>query len=123
MTMAKGDQDVEKHVSRGTLEKLLKAADRCNSAIGSAREEYGQAVEKAKGLNKFAFGVVQKLYKKDPAQAAKDIRALNLYIEQLGLDAQGDLEDAINDAEAAEEEEEGGDGDDPNGSNVTRLHH
>lgn len=98
------DQQTEKHVSRGTLEKLLKASDRCTTEVGVARQAYGEQLTKAcnGGLNRFAFGIVQKLWRKDPAKAAQDIRALNLYIDQLGLNAQLDLEDQINDAEATD---------------------
>jgi len=98
---AKTDTDVERHVSRGTLKMLLKASAVCSSEMGASRERYGAQVEKAEkgGLNKFAFGVVQKLWKQDAVKAAHNIRALLLYIDLLGLDAQGDLEDAINDAD------------------------
>ena len=102
------DKTVEKHVSKGTLEKLLKASQVCSSQCGDARQSYGDKVTKAanEGLNKFAFGVVQRLWKQDPAIAAHNIRAMLLYIEHLGLDAQADLEDVINDGDDDREDAE-----------------
>ena len=50
-----------------------------------------------RNLNKFAFRIIRQLDKQDPAKAAHNIRALNLYIDMLGLAAQTDLEDAIDD--------------------------
>ena len=93
--------DGEKQISKGGLEKLLKASQVCTTDCGTARQKFGEQVNDAsnRGLNRFAFGVVNKLYKQDPAVAALNIRAIKLYIEHLDLDAQGDLEDVINDGD------------------------
>lgn len=103
------DKNVEKHISRGTLEKLLKSNARCASTIGDARQAFGEELSKAtnRGLNKFAFGVVKKLYNQDPAKAAQNIRAIMHYVELLGLDAQSDLEDVIDDGNDEVEEANG----------------
>ncbi len=76
--------------------------------MGAANGLASAAMEKAEraGLNKFAFGVARKLYKQDPVKAAHNIRALMLYIDLLGLEAQTDIEDAIKEQDKADERDE-----------------
>jgi hypothetical protein len=112
MAKKQTDQTVERHVNKGDLEKLLRADAQLNTANGDARQSYDQVLAPLvkKGLNKYAFGVVKKLYKMGDLKAAHAIRAIDLYIDMLGLRAQGDLEDIIDDATAeAEAEANGGD--------------
>ena len=97
--MKKDRSNIEKHVSKGTLEKLLKAKSRMESEAGTARQAYGDALSTAAnlGLNPWAFRQAAALHKMDPGKAAQNIRALELYIDHLGLAAQTDLEDVIDD--------------------------
>lgn len=97
----------ERHISKPGLEKLLKAADSCESSIGMARAALGEKLEKAEAedhLNKWAFRVVRQLNKMDPVKCAHNIRALYLYLDLLGLPEQTDLEDAIAGAELEPED-------------------
>src|SRR5580765_3160284 len=98
-------EQTEKHLGRPALEKLLKALDVRDSEVGAANGLASAAMEKSEraGLNKFAFGVARKLYKQDPVKAAHNIRALMLYIDLLGLEAQTDIEDAIKEQDKADE--------------------
>ena len=98
----------ERHVSKGQLEKLLGASERCQTSCEDARFKVKVEIEKAKasGLNPWAFGIVKQLWKQDASKAAHNIRALKLYIDHLGLEAQADLEDVINDLDVDEDEDE-----------------
>lgn len=94
----------ERHISKPRLESLLKADQAASSDISARRAELGNKLTKAETddhLNKFAFGIVKRLWKMDAVKAAHNIRALSLYIDLLGLAAQGDLEDAIDEDKAA----------------------
>lgn len=90
----------ERHISKPRLEKLLKADAAASSNIGEERQRIGDLLTKAETedhLNKWAYGIAKKLNKMDAAKAALNIRALLLYIDLLGLAAQTDIEDAIDD--------------------------
>jgi hypothetical protein len=98
-------ETVEKHISKPALEKLLKAADVADREVAELRSKWGSVVGKAvtaDHLDKFAFPIVKRLWKMDPAKAAFHIRALTLYIDLLGLAAQTDLEDVVVAAEQAD---------------------
>ncbi len=106
--MPHDDSKPERHVSKGDLEKLLKATQVCDRDAGEAKATLAAAYDRAvkKGLNKDAFRFVNKLHRMDAGRAAHVIRALNLYIDMLGLDAQADLEDAMNAAGEDDDDDE-----------------
>jgi hypothetical protein len=93
-------ETVERHVSKKELEKLLSLGERCAESAADARLPFKGEREKLKkkGLNPWAFSIVQQLartYRVNPAKVAHNIRALNYYIDQLGYAVQLDIEDAI----------------------------
>lgn len=89
---------VERVTPKSKVLQLYKRKSAMNSRIGEERASYGAAVEKAvesEYLDKVAFDVVTRLAKMDAGKAARHFRNIEIYAEHLGIGAQGDLEDKI----------------------------
>jgi hypothetical protein len=86
----------EKQIAQPKLEKLVKERRGLEGRLSAERQGWGEKITKAADvdhLNKWAFNTVYALSKRDPARAAHDIRALQIYIDYLGLAAQGDFDE------------------------------
>lgn len=92
----------------------MKACEAAGSRIGEERGALGAKMKTAaeeKHLDLVAFNMMRALKKR--SHAASHLRAFMIYCEYAGIGDQADLEDAIEAANAREDEEETGEETDP----------
>jgi len=91
-------EQVERHISEGKLKQLIKAKELMNRRNAEERGAWGAKFKKAVDedhLRGYAFNVIDRISRMDPAKAAHEWRALLLYGDMMGIAAQTDLEDVI----------------------------